>query len=53
MEDAKKSLPLPKVLAVVCRCGHRICDSEGVIRSRCVKVIERKAMCRCKAWVSW
>ena len=36
---------------VVCECGHRICDSEGVIRSRCVKIHEGKALCRCKRWV--
>lgn len=36
---------------VVCECGHRICDSEGVIRSRCVKVAEGIALCRCKKWV--
>lgn len=36
---------------VVCECGHRICDSEGVIRSRCIKLIEGIALCRCKLWV--
>ncbi|MEI8634731.1 hypothetical protein P4S72_27200 [Vibrio sp. PP-XX7] len=36
---------------VVCECGHRICDSDGVIRSRCVKVPEGVALCRCKRWV--
>ncbi|SIO94646.1 hypothetical protein [Vibrio spartinae] len=39
------------VSEVVCICGHRICDSEGVIRSRCVKLVEGMALCRCKRWV--
>lgn len=39
------------VKEVVCQCGHRICDSEGVIRSRCVKIVEGVALCRCKVWV--
>ncbi|WP_120510973.1 hypothetical protein [Photobacterium salinisoli] len=42
----------PIVNEVVCECGHRICDSEGVIRSRCVKIGEGIALCRCKRWVS-
>lgn len=36
---------------VVCQCGHRICDGVGVIRSRCVKIVEGVALCRCKEWV--
>jgi len=40
-----------EVQEVVCQCGHRICDSEGVIRSRCVKIVEGIALCRCKRWV--
>lgn len=40
-----------KVSEVTCICGHRICDSEGIIRSRCVKLIEGEALCRCKRWV--
>ncbi|WP_038225768.1 hypothetical protein [Vibrio sp. ER1A] len=36
---------------VDCICGHRICDERGVIRSRCVKIHEGTALCRCKRWV--
>lgn len=36
---------------VTCTCGHKIFDGE-VIRSRCVKVHESMALCRCKKWVS-
>ncbi|MDW6004734.1 hypothetical protein [Vibrio mangrovi] len=39
------------VSEVMCLCGHRICDREGVIRSRCVKIVEGMALCRCKRWV--
>ncbi|WP_422134940.1 hypothetical protein [Endozoicomonas sp. ALD040] len=39
------------VETVTCTCGHKIFDGE-VIRSRCVKVFESKALCRCKKWVS-
>ncbi|WP_120510969.1 hypothetical protein [Photobacterium salinisoli] len=37
--------------AVVCECGHCIFTHQGVIRSRCVKVAEGVALCRCKRWV--
>lgn len=40
-----------KVSEVICICGHRICDSDGIIRSRCVKLVEGEALCRCKRWV--
>ena len=40
-----------KVSEVSCICGFRICDSEGIIRSRCVKLVEGEALCRCKRWV--
>ncbi|EMI4326248.1 TPA: hypothetical protein ACYHS1_001568 [Vibrio cholerae] len=40
-----------RVSEVMCICGHRICDSEGIIRSRCVKLLESEALCRCKRWV--
>lgn len=36
---------------VVCDCGHCIFTHQGVIRSRCVKVAEGVALCRCKRWV--
>ncbi|WCE31041.1 hypothetical protein [Vibrio sp. SCSIO 43137] len=36
---------------VICICGHRICDDRGIIRARCVKLREGKALCRCKRWV--
>ncbi|MTI12106.1 hypothetical protein [Sansalvadorimonas verongulae] len=36
---------------VICpKCDHRIWDGE-VIRSRCVKLRDGVALCRCKAWV--
>ncbi|EJL6947023.1 hypothetical protein NMT39_000308 [Vibrio cholerae] len=37
--------------AVMCVCGHCIFTHSGVIRSRCVKVAEGVALCRCKRWV--
>ena len=38
--------------SVQCECGHKLFDGDsGVIRSRCVKVYEKKALCRCKKWV--
>ncbi|HAS6320408.1 hypothetical protein QX226_00450 [Vibrio vulnificus] len=40
-----------RVSEVMCLCGHRICDSEGIIGSRCVKLLEGKALSRCKRWV--
>ncbi len=40
-----------RVSKVICTCGHCICDSEGIIRSRCVKLHEGTALCRCKRWV--
>ena len=39
------------VETVTCICGHRIFDGE-VVRSRCVKLHEGTALCRCKQWVS-
>lgn len=51
MNTAKKLPEYVSVNEVVCQCGHRICDGEGVIRSRCVKITEGTALCRCKAWV--
>ena len=35
---------------VKCACGHVIYDGQ-VIRSRCVKLHEQSALCRCKRWV--
>ena len=32
------------------KCQFRIYDGE-VIRSRCVHLVNRKALCRCKSWV--
>ena len=43
--DSKKAIE-----TVTCTCGHKIFDGE-VVRSRCVKVLESKALCRCKKWV--
>ncbi len=40
-----------KIDTVTCKCGHKIFDGE-VVRSRCVKVHESMALCRCKEWVS-
>ncbi|MGI9278184.1 MAG: hypothetical protein ACR2PX_00925 [Endozoicomonas sp.] len=44
--DSKKDVD-----TVTCTCGHKIFDGV-VIRSRCVKVFEGKALCRCKVWVT-
>ncbi|HDY8222568.1 TPA: hypothetical protein RQL19_001799 [Vibrio vulnificus] len=54
MNTVKKHQPQDngqRVSEVMCLCGHRICDSEGIIRSRCVKLLESEALCRCKRWV--
>ena len=40
-----------QVKPVDCVCGHWICDSAGIIRSRCVKIHEGTALCRCKRWL--
>lgn len=45
------AVPSPAPAHVQCKCGHVIFDGE-VIRSRCVKVLEAKALCRCKRWVA-
>lgn len=35
--------------SVRCECGHLIFNAEqGVIRSRCVFILEGTALCRCK-----
>lgn len=37
--------------SVTCpQCEHRIYDGE-VVRSRCVRLHEGRALCRCKAWL--
>jgi|GEM_PF-5543820 len=50
-ENNQLSQSTQVVSKVTCMCGHCICDSEGVIRSRCVKLHEGTALCRCKRWV--
>jgi hypothetical protein len=48
---ARLARPVVRPAPVDCpACGRRIFDGE-VIRSRCVKVAEGLALCRCKGWV--
>ncbi|MCG7587847.1 hypothetical protein [Photobacterium sp. OFAV2-7] len=50
-EAMYQKLLLTPYEAIVCDCGHCIFTHQGVIRSRCVKVAEGLALCRCKKWV--
>lgn len=49
-QPANQKKTIKPVETVTCVCGHKIYDGE-VVRSRCVKLHEGQALCRCKKWV--
>lgn len=49
-EQQKPVSNIKPITEVICKCGHKIYDGD-VVRSRCVKLHEGLALCRCKEWV--